>query len=342
MRHQYKLIINKEVQRGKKHEYSYGSTKSIRVQLCSERAVISFSQGVIRNSEEIINGNDKLCSDAIKKALLLHLLYYAKPLKIGRILFSVDGETKELYNSKTNGESVLYSMITCPLDYPLTKQWKQESIINMIMNTPRTGYDGRLNALVALLIAKSKDYRSEKFLYLWMAMNGFYNYLSRETKYLPECKYGFKQEWRQHELMCAVISEKYKVGDLSDSEEDRLYREGISDLNRLTKTPSEFYDEILLMEDDGRFSGTINGKAYQMSPLMFYSVWLPYKCRCKFFHANNAVPLFSFSEESTIKYLKYINCFVERFIETHLPEWMNEKEITESEKDILRSACLRI
>lgn len=342
MRHQYKLIINNEVQKGKKHEYSFGSTKGIRIRLCSERVAISFSQGVIRNPEDIISGNDKLCSDAIRKVSLLHLLYYAKPLKINRILFSADEETKELYNNKTHSEPILYSMITCPLDYSLSKYWQQESVINFIMNTTKTGYDGRLNALVALLIAKSKEYRSEKFLYLWMAMNGFYNYLSRESKNLPECKYDFRKEWRQHELMCAVISEKYKVGNLDDSEEDRLYREGISDLNKLTKTPGEFYDEISSMEDDGRFSGTLGGKTYQMSPLMFYSVWLPYKCRCKLFHANNAVPLFSFSEESTIKYLKYINCFVERFVETHLPEWMNEREITESGKDILRSACLRI
>ena len=55
--------------------------------------------------------------------------------------------------------------------------WKPD-IIQTILDTTKSKYDRRFAALFALMMAQSKEYESERFLYFWMAMNALYGYMA--------------------------------------------------------------------------------------------------------------------------------------------------------------------
>ena len=109
----YQLIINQGKEAKKHYTYSFGNTKNIEIHIVSGRALISFSQSAVHLPEQIESGEDKLCSDAIKKAMLLHLILYANPLEVQELQLSTDGNIIDIYrkgNAYEQAEKTEYSM----------------------------------------------------------------------------------------------------------------------------------------------------------------------------------------------------------------------------------------
>lgn len=338
MKYHYCLIINSGKETKTKYKYSYGKTKNIELSLQSNSAFISFTQGVFHDPASVRRSDNAICTDAIKKAMLVHLILYGKPLSIHSLHLSINGSVTEVYHDLKNAPLV-YSMINRKLDHNLPSEWKKESLITTILNSPKSSYDGRHNALLSLLIAKSKEYRSEKAMYLWMAMNGFYNYLSEQCKKLPECKLQFRREFKQHELLCAVLGEKYSVGNIDERLETLLFREGISRLRNCKSSIAEM-DVVLenLFSNIPLEGKTDDGKQYSISQKAFVTVWIPYQIRCRYVHANDALPLFSYSDELLLKVLEITNHYVAKMLEQNLPFWLETKTVTEQQKVILAKA----
>lgn len=178
------MIINHGYEARKVYTYAFGQTRNIQMHLHSGSALIIFSQSSVHQPEVLRTCRDIFCSDAIKKAMLVHLMIYAKPLSIRTLQLSVNGQIADVYVAQEEPLPLVYSMINRELDHPLPARWKSDEIIHTVLNSAKSTYDGRHNALIALLIAKSKIYRSEKAMYLWMAMNGLY-----QCQYCPSDLY---------------------------------------------------------------------------------------------------------------------------------------------------------
>ena len=334
MKHVYQLIINGGKPTKVPYVYQYGNTKDILFSIKSNNALISFTQSADRLPEKVRSGEDGICSDAIKKAMLIHLILYAKPLTIRKLTLVKDDEETVIYDKAEKG-MLVFSMVEQPLDHPLPASWHNKTLIETILNTPKSKYDGRNNALVALLIGKAKHYLSEKSMYLWMAMNGLYGFLAQEAnRNAVSNKRKIKKEWQEQDLLCIVSGISLTSENLTEEKRRELTQRAISWLKRCDETPEQLHQLLSSNEITSCFQEIKDKlKDYQlnMGVEAFLSIWLPYRIRCNYFHADNAIPLFSYAEDKMLKVLAYTNHFVEQFVEEHLPQWLYSRELSDEQ-----------
>ena len=338
----YELVINHGTRIKKPFTYSYGLTKSIELHLRQGAVLLSFQQSVKRDPDMILSIKDRLCSDAIKKTMFIHLMQYGKPLRINTVTLSIDGSTSDVY-SNARDNPFIYSMIEENLDHPFPEAFR--SAYDLILNMPKSSYDGRINAVIALLLAKAQYYRSEKAFYLWTAMNGYYNYLTNECKKLPGCKNQYRKEFRQQELLGKYIGHDCIANSIDESIKATLFQKGMSLLKRtnlavdiayisLQNVQSDFFQAIQNILQVGRAASP----SFQMTPYSFMVIWLPYQIRCTYFHANQAMPIFSYEDEPLLTVLQFTNYFVESFLESNLPAWLRTREPSNDQRNALLAA----
>lgn len=70
----YEIRINRGKPTRKPFVYSYGPTKDIIIHMRQGAVCIRFAQNTGRAANPLRSSNDKLYTDAVKKAMLLHLL----------------------------------------------------------------------------------------------------------------------------------------------------------------------------------------------------------------------------------------------------------------------------
>ena len=67
-------------------------------------------------------------------------------------------------------------------------------------------------------------------------------------------------------------------------------------------------------------------------------VWLPYQLRCKYFHAENALPMFCFSEEHPLSTLRVVNKLLEQYLDANLPQWFGDENLNNCLLPTIRTA----
>ena len=179
---QYSLLINGEPS-GDPYSFSYGQTRPVSLWVSTAGAKIckSFPKDYRNAGADSFLMN--LLREGIKKASLVYLLKYRKPLKIRKLLLktvtpSGDSETTDLTESL-----VLYSMIESPVTFSDPAVWKRHEVIQAVLNCRKSDpVDSRkLAALYAWLYSKTKAYRTERFLNLWIAFNGMYGAIAQKS-----------------------------------------------------------------------------------------------------------------------------------------------------------------
>lgn len=345
MKHQYQLIINQGHFSRNKFTYAFGRTKNIQLHIHNSKAMIEFSQDAVHSQKSIQTYGDYLCSDAIKKAMLIHLLLYAKPLIIRSLQLSVDGQISHILDDQH--KTIVYSMINTNLDSPVTSELKEREIFCNLLNTTKSAYDGRHNALIALLLAKASAYRSEKAMYLWMSMNGLYGFLAHKAnEHATNSKARITQEWEEQNFMCLLLGiGKASLHNVSGDDKTRIMQEAMSMVRTCDMEPESLYDGLKEGQKNTvteKIGGILAKYNCDMEPYSFLCIWLPYQIRCKYFHSNAAIPLFSYADEPIMEVLRYTNYMVERFVEEHLPVWLTTKELTEEQDSLITDAYKRI
>jgi hypothetical protein len=323
---EFTILINGERKTQHSYQYSYGSTKEIHISIGKGSARIHFFQNSKRSFDDICSFEDKLCVDAFYKVELLSLILYGKSLEIFNVHVSIDGESREVFSDKEN--PLVYSMIMGALDYPLPDRWKEKRLIEHLLSVPRSNLDGRHNALIALLMAKSRLFQSEKAMYLWISMNGFYNYLDMvayEKQYINKPR---KTDKQKQELLCLIcgmkkLPEMIIDGKDYDTSKKILVRKIISLLRNASIIDDEKRKQIL---------DSISELGLQLTEDDFpalMTVWFPYQIRCHYFHANTGMPVFLHRDDSLINALTLINLHLERWLEEELPIWLKSLDISE-------------
>lgn len=309
--------------------YSFGNTKNIEMTVTKKGFAIEVFRSVVKTHEDILN--DSLFIDAIKKACLIKIIKYGE-IKYNTIYITIGDETKEIAVESKDKNPIVFGLCGNKLERPFAKNWGV-SQLDEILNTPKSK-EGRLHAaLYALIMAKSKKYESEKFVYLWMAMNGLYGHIAEIAK--PCLKGDKEQKWIKNEFaQIKFLSMFYEIKYNGFAKDDR---EGAKLLFEIEKElDSQFCSSIKPVIKDGKINFALITKiedvlkrcrqTKHMSPEGALLFFVPYKIRCKQFHSEKTLPLFCLKDEYPLPMISILNAILEDFLEKNIPIWMDSKE----------------
>jgi len=356
----YQLIINQGRKVSKPIIAKFGNNIRIEIHIRSTGIVIQTASSAQKNPEDILNGNDSLFADALKKALQLYVIRYNRYLSITIAQVMIDDKLLSNYSLKDSGSPLVYSLSEGRLRENFTPTWNAEGITNVIARTSNSSYDGRFSALHALLAAKSNRYEIERFTYYWMAMNGLYNYIAAEGEKELK-KYGAKELLGKEYRKLGFLDRCYDYEPIRPSGKDERDR-GIHEkrimwhvLPVIRSIPMDCIDDFCIAcissDETNEYVRQVlsavkrmNEKyGYQEQYLIFplLVVWLPYQIRCGSFHGEKALPTFCYSNDNLLKALRVINRLLDRFLTAQLPLWLDSDErLIENRQGRLEKAAL--
>ena len=332
-KHDYVITIN----HGKtvRHPlcYSFGPTKGIELHISKNKAVICFKQSSLRAPEALLSSQDHLCTDAIKKVFLFHMFLFSAPLDAKSIDMTIDGTVHPVLQRKPKDPPLVYSMVDRIPDHPFPDSWHDPDVLDTLLSMPKSAYDGRMNAVIALLMGKTRVYRSEKAFYLWMAMNGFYNYIADQLNIILSSRNEkpLSSENKKQIAMCKIVGLCPSSVKMSDSDKSVLRQKAMSTIRYLDDSPEALYEK-LRRKDTCDFTTRLEKLLAEyntaMDPMTFLTVWLPYQIRCTYFHNNQAMPILLYTDEPLLKALEFTNYFTERLLEENLPLWLKVRSLS--------------
>ncbi len=345
MKHTYCLVLNDGQIVMKPIAASYGNNHSILLHIKERGILIQVVTGAEKLPEIILNDEDGLFSDTIRKALLIYLIRYGKSLSVTKAVLSRDGSETNLYEKRPSASPLIFSMVEGKLRIPFTEKWRDNECETLIASTSRTAYDGRFNALHSLTIAKSDRYESERLLYYWMAVNGLYNYVaSQEKDNINQDAYRNlmrNDKQKQEKLLSCYGYNLFMVGGSSrnerNSNEKKARNTVVSVLKQISLAEIDAFCEACLNSDTDnpyvrqilgivcKYGNGINGVAAEEMICPFMVIWLPYKLRCESFHAERCLPTICFRNDRNLNALRVINCLLDRFLTEELFRWFVKK-----------------
>lgn len=323
-KHIHKIVINGNKKYTHKYTYKFGNTNDISIELSKESLCITAELTKIYDKNEMISQGCYLFPDAIKKALTLHLILFSKNVTIKTMTVQIDDESAVVVDTRQGHTPPIFSMVDKELHNQIIEKWSAEEIEGFLGLT-KSSDDSRLAALNAFIISKSKVFETERFIYLWTAFNGMYNYYAKVVSDIKGVKY--KKEWKKIEFMLRLIDEgttlisdkdKSIIAHKVISKVNKKYNGNISNrsLNDKYKGLTKEIIELLINSD--------NSTPYDITPYGYLLTQFSYYFRCNIIHGDMPYALFSFADESEIKCLKCINELLDEFIESNLHCWFDE------------------
>ena len=276
-----------------------------------------FNENYIKISFKTSNLND-ICKvfyrppvkNAIKRSLLIYSLIYNR-----FFLYDADKKYEVIFDNEpceTENVFPVYSMGSqnANLDFNY-----KDGVLSNIMAIKESARDARLVALTDFIISKTKIFESERFLYLWMVMNGIYNYVWKK---------GNNEKGNESEQISYLAKIKnFKGTEFSREEKNHvfnwirgyLYTE-LSDSSGCNCFKKSAYDRIekYVWQETGKNE---DGKAF----VLFHFC---YTLRCKLFHADTSAVLYCLGNDNDWKLLKTLNNMLETFLKEELDLVFND------------------
>ena len=353
----YQIILNPENTSEKFHQFTYSySQTNITLQLCENYIDISMEMKTkdVVDFDHIFqpksNGFHARLNDAVKRAFLIHFIKYSKHIDIRTVTAKIDEDEKVIFDFKENSSInfPIFSLINGSLlkGHEFPESWGNSKKIDDVILSRRLSYFNSLDsALFALIYAKSKEYETERLVYLWMAMNGMYNHFAkmidkfRFQKYLT--KKG-KSTLSGDKSQIEVFLQFYNLGKNIPSQQQRAfvaweviailrhYRGNITKKMLLPDIKSNKYNNRLAIAIHSRLKNLTDkeNNPIDITPYGFLLFVLPYYYRCNVFHANKPVYFFAYEDETNIHCLHIINNLMEEFLNEHLIEWFEDDFVT--------------
>lgn len=328
-KHIHTLTINRVGKHSKKYIYNFGATKNIELKLSESGLSIKVALIKEYDKEEMLSGDSYLFPDSIRKGLLLYLIEYNKSLDIDSMTVKIDDEEEKVTFDK-KVKPPIYSMVNGNLQRKIPKSFSNNTVFEFLLNTTKSNYGKRISSLFALLCSKSKEYETERFIYLWTSFNGMYSWLSKfiaqannTDKYRKECK------------KIVGLQQFIGVGNETIAEED-ISHIADSVISILKEVSAECVNrsDIEIEKISKKIKEILNGdslsKKYNLTAYGYVLTQLAYYFRCKIIHGSKPVYLFSYADDKELHSLKIINDLLEEFIDDNLPLWFDEKYINDS------------
>lgn len=308
--------------------YNFGNTKNIILTISKRGYCVEVYRTVMKEHCQILQ--DPLFKDALRKVSRIQLIKYGEIFK-GAVYADISGKKSCIYDIGSEGQyELVYSMCGNKLRRCLLGNWDIASLQRVVAVT-KSKTERIDAALDAVLMAKSKSYETERFIYLWMAMNGLYGFaMEVATKEMPSNR---EQKWISHEyaqlkFFAMLNGYAYHAADkeiepqvikqieiLIGKIERGKEREIIKSIKE--KKHNEFERKIIEFFANG---GVTEGKMLPYAALLLY---VSYKIRCKYFHAEKVMPLICFENEHPIPVLRFLNILIEDFIDNNLYKWFS-------------------
>lgn len=283
------------------------------------------------NPQSFAIEKNRLFSDAIKKALLVYLIIFSKNIESSQASLFVDDEYQ------MSIPIPIYSLISGFLDRNMPAVWDSEKVIEEILTYNASKYDSRIASLFALICAKNKEKETERFMYLWMSINGVYNHIYNCSK-----KSGEKPNIDERTKLTHMIK-MYDIGEEAFYQNERrkiskyiisiitknwnggaITQESLSDSDSHQKIASAIKEQLKELFPNGS-KGT--------EPYACLLIELPYYLRCSYFHASKPVLLYAFKDEQILKCLCALNETMEAFLDKELYKYFSgEYSETEIQK----------
>lgn len=284
-----KIVINGNKKYTHKYTYKFGNTNDISIELSKDSLCITAELTKIYDKNEMISQGCYLFPDAIKKALTLHLILFSKNVTIKTMTVQIDDESAVVVDTRQGHTPPIFSMVDKELYNQIIEKWSAEEIEGFLGLT-KSSDDSRLAALNAFIISKSKVFETERFIYLWTAFNGMYNYYAKVVSDIKGVKY--KKEWKKIEFMLklidggtTLISDKDKsvIGYKVVAKVDKNYNGDISNssLNDKYKVLAQEIVELLINSD--------NSTPYDITPYGYLLMQFSYFFRCNIIHGDTIV-----------------------------------------------------
>lgn len=306
----YKLIINNTV-KGHRYCFSYRNTQKISLAVNRSGAEVSF--GSTKYYQEHIENKylHDLIKESIKRAALLYILMYQKPLTIKKMELIITRKRIASETIKLTSSLVFYQMFDVPLLRQIGDEWKDPEVLQNLLKYRKSKEElsRQVSALYAYLFSKTKKKEMERFSYLWIAMNGFFAAISGTTKDRDAMNYFVKKygmgsavlSGREREKICLPATfELMKVSEPVTKEK----------VDITAKNPFIDFLSAKLAEYDK--------KDFDVTPYGFLLTDFPYYLRCCLFHASHPIELFSFESDWELKSLRIVNGLLEEFLDRHL------------------------
>lgn len=334
------LIGAEETESEKCKEYTYiFDRREIKMKIDKNFIRFSFEMKTDKSFDDVLKYEptqplSKTVNHAIKSAFLIHIIKYSKHISIRTVTAKIDDEEEVIFDSKENnsGNFPIFSLINGSLlkGHEFPESWStSRKISEAILSRRVTDFNSLDSALFALIYSKSKEYETERLVYLWMAMNGMYNHFAKMVNGITNVNIPPDKDSEQ---MKAILK-FYDLGKtyVFRNDKENIARKVISvlkdyrgDITKETlSADKELADNIYsqLTDENG------NPK-YNITPYGYLLFELPYYYRCKIFHANKPIYFFSYENEVNIRCLRIINNLMEEFLQTHLIEWFEDDFVT--------------
>lgn len=346
----YQVIFNLKSKPDKTHRFEYKYDKTnITLELSEDFIDISMSMkkrdinfGNIFNSKG--NGVNKRLNDAIEKAFLIHLIKYSRHISIRTVTAKIGKKRKTIFDAEKNDSEIfpIFSLINGSLlkGHEFPERWEiSQELCEAILSRRKSYFNSLDSALFALVYSKSKEYETERLVYLWMAINGMYNHFAKMAEFVLKHTFnknktisGDKDQMQEllkfYGLGKNLLSKNPRTAAADDVISVLRDYEGNITKEMLIPDENNNYNNPLAVDIYSKLKDikTEDNKQYEITPYGFLLFELPYYYRCKIFHANK--PIYFFSYEDEVRCLQIINNLMEEFVQTHLIEWFEDGFVT--------------
>ncbi len=336
---EYKILVNGEPAPEEEtchtYEFNYSSVHNIRLTISEGKLSVKLQLNMKKKkkAEEIFTEKNNYFSEALKKGMLFHLILYSESLPTKNVRIFIDEE--EIKDWKPEESPVIYSLISGKLQRSMSDEWQSaDAVFEYFLKNHKTDQNTLAASVYALLYSKAKDNETERFQYLWMAMNGLYTHLAglkcpgknlvdREKIRLLEEEEGWGNG--------AVT--KYKPPKKKDSDEEKADEEKTDEYRVVRKIEGVLrepnfersdIEELVWNELKAFEPADKNEKNKEIKLAGYLKLWYPYYLRCKMFHADKPIPMFSLAKEVEIRRLKFVNDRLEDYLDHNLCKYFNE------------------
>lgn len=322
-RHTYAIASEKGRRTTRPFCYSFWNC-DVEMHIVKNGIIVCFNRPKYIEHDLILK--DSMVKDALKKAAMLHLIKYGYFFSYDTLRATIDDQTRFIYSSDKEGNSLLYYLIENQLQSKMPDSWMLDPVISTILNTAKSNYDRRFSALFALITAKGKRNITERFIYLWMSVNALYGFMAQIHPSHP------KREVAQLSIIAKYNGCKYIGGN--ELEKRRCLAKILDYLDTISaEMLSRIKEDVEANDWKGTHLTEIKNIVDEtlgigkIDPKGLFNFWIPYQLRCKYFHGEKELPLLCFAEERPLPALKWISSFLEEFLDKELVKWFDETEL---------------
>ncbi len=242
--------------------------------------------------------------------MLFHLILYSKSLPADNVRIFIDKE--EIKDWKPEKSPVIYSLISGKLKRSMSDEWQSvdaDAVFEYFLKNHKTDQNTLAASVYALLYSKAKNNETERFQYLWMAMNGLYTYLA--TLIYPNIKPSDKQfpgESEKIQLLekienwgtgyvTSTYNQKHNEKESHLAEMAHMIEDVLKEANFERPDIEELIWNEFKTSQTFKPNNSNDEEDKEIKLEGYLNLWYPYYLRCKMFHANKPIPMFSLAKK---------------------------------------------